>query len=238
MAAYNLCLQIAFILVQIAFLALGGVLIGVGAWLEIQEQTIVEVVDQQVFLVGPYLLIAAGCFIVVIALIGMFGAFCDSKINRFLLILYIILVLLVFAAELVGGILSFVYREQVQSFVTEGIGATFERYNGTNTADVAITLAWDTVQSNLGCCGISNVTDWIFSNNSRIDTFPQSCCDPDPPCDITGVYTDGCEQQVTLFVREQLLIIAAIGIAFIVGEIIVVLMAFCLLCCTDFDDRD
>ena len=65
---------------------MGGVLVGVGAWLEIQEQTIVDVINQQVFLVGPYLLIAAGCFIVIISLIGMFGAFCSHKINRILLV--------------------------------------------------------------------------------------------------------------------------------------------------------
>ena len=74
--------------------ALGAVLIGVGAWLEVQEQTIVEVVNQQVFLAGPYLLIAAGCFIVIIAVIGMIGAFCDSKINRFLLLLVSLTVIL------------------------------------------------------------------------------------------------------------------------------------------------
>lgn len=62
---------------------------------------------------------------------------------------YIILVLLVFVAELVGGILSFVYRDQVQSIVTDGIASTFGRYNGTSTTDQAITLAWDTVQRNV-----------------------------------------------------------------------------------------
>ena len=62
---------------------------------------------------------------------------------------YIILVLVVFAAELVGGILSFVYRDQVQALVTDGIATTFTRYNGTNTADVAVTFAWDAVQSNV-----------------------------------------------------------------------------------------
>ena len=66
--------------------ALGAVLIGVGAWLEVQEQSIVDVIDQQVFLVGPYLLIAAGCLIVIISLVGMFGAFCSHKFNRFLLV--------------------------------------------------------------------------------------------------------------------------------------------------------
>ena len=51
-----------------------------------------------------------------------------------------------FVAELVGGILSFVYRDQVQSIVRDNIAATFERYNGTSTADQAVTIAWDTVQ--------------------------------------------------------------------------------------------
>ena len=50
-------------------------------------------------------------------------------------------------------------------------------------------------------------------------TFPQSCCNPGPTCTVDGVYTIGCEDQITIFVRDQLLIIAAIGIAFIVGEV-------------------
>ena len=72
----------------------------------------------------------------------------------------------------------------------------------------------------LDCCGINNVTDWLNANNSNIFTFPQSCCDPSPPCtSINDVHQVGCEEQVTIFVRDQLLIIAAIGIAFIVGEV-------------------
>ena len=44
------------------------ILIGVGVWLEVQEQTTVDIIGQQVFLVWPYLLIAVGCLIVVISL--------------------------------------------------------------------------------------------------------------------------------------------------------------------------
>ena len=54
--------------------------------------------------------------------------------------------LVVFAAELVGGILSFVYRDQVQTFVTDGLAVTFQQYNGTSTSEQAITIAWDAVQ--------------------------------------------------------------------------------------------
>lgn len=61
-------------------------MIAIGAWLEVQERSIVAAVENDTFLVGPYLIIAAGCAVVLVAAIGMIGALCDKKINRFLLI--------------------------------------------------------------------------------------------------------------------------------------------------------
>ena len=61
-------------------------MIGVGAWLQVQEQDIVPALDSEAFLSGPYLIIAVGCAILLVAVIGLIGALCDKKINRFLLI--------------------------------------------------------------------------------------------------------------------------------------------------------
>lgn len=247
MAAYNLCLQVTFILVQVVFVVLGLVMIGVGAWLEVREQIIVAAIDSDTFLVGPYLIIAAGCAVVLVAAIGMIGALCDKKINRFLLIFYIVLVLVIFAAQLTGGILGFVYRDTLLDTVETGLNTTLTKY-GVNTSttslNLAITESWDFVQQNLECCGINDVSDWVdsggvFENNGA---FPESCCmsttlqcnlnisDPD------NIHSMGCLQTLTDFISEQLLIVAAIAITFVIGEIVVVLMAFCLVCCTDFDE--
>lgn len=65
----------------------GLVLLGVGVWLEVVDQVIVQAIQNSVFLVGPYLLIAVGAAIVVVALLGIFGAACQKKCNRVLLIL-------------------------------------------------------------------------------------------------------------------------------------------------------
>ena len=54
-------------------------------WLEIQDQEFRELVDNQEFLYGAYLIIAAGCAIAVVSAIGMVGALCETKINKFLL---------------------------------------------------------------------------------------------------------------------------------------------------------
>lgn len=65
--------------------AIGLALVGLGAWLEIEQQSFQAVINQQQLLFGPYIIIAVGCIIVLIAFIGMVGACCDNKLNRFLL---------------------------------------------------------------------------------------------------------------------------------------------------------
>lgn len=236
MAAYNKCLQICFIIIQIVFLGLGLALIGLGAWLEVEEGTLIAAVDQSAFLVGPYLLIVVGIAIVIIAFIGMVGAMCDTLFNRVLLVIYIIVVALIFILEIVGAVLGFVYRDQAITFVEAGLTSTLSEYNGTTTTGQAVTRAWDFVQSTLVCCGVNNFTDWM---NANFTTVPDSCCNVVSNCDMvneTGTqYITGCSNRVVDLVQTQLVIVAAVGIAFLVAEIVVILMAFCLLCCTDFD---
>jgi len=66
---------------------LGAVMVGVGAWLELEERDFVAALESRSFLIGPYLIVAAGVAIILVAAIGFVGAMCDHKINRFLLYL-------------------------------------------------------------------------------------------------------------------------------------------------------
>ena len=61
------------------------VLIGVGAWVETQDQPFRTLAPGQEFLFGPYLIIAAGCAALLVSVIGMVGALCETKVNKFLL---------------------------------------------------------------------------------------------------------------------------------------------------------
>ena len=63
----------------------GCVLIGLGAWFEILDQNFEAIVDGDQLVYGAYLTIAAGCAIIVLSVIGIFGAICDYKANRVLL---------------------------------------------------------------------------------------------------------------------------------------------------------
>jgi hypothetical protein len=242
--AYNRCLQISFILIQILFIILGGVLVGLGVWFEIIDQNFEEIVDGDQILYGAYIVIAAGCAIIIVAAIGIFGAVCDYKVNRFLLFLYIILVIVVFVVQTAGAILAFVFREEALDFVRDGLEQTITEYNISESASNrqrAITEAWDFVQEEVTCCGINNFTDWNL-NFMFENSWPASCCEPgtavplaDPPCNQTDVFNEGCEEALTDFIQENLLIVATVAITFVVAEVIVVLMAICLLCCTEYD---
>ncbi len=55
--------------------------------------------------------------------------------------------LVVFVAQLVGGVLAFVYREQLPGVVTNGLTSTLSNYGGFSTSDMAITKSWDFVQT-------------------------------------------------------------------------------------------
>ena len=66
---------------------LGAVMVGVGVWLELEEREFVAAVESRTFLIGPYLIVAAGCAIIVVAGVGFAGALCDHKVNRILLYL-------------------------------------------------------------------------------------------------------------------------------------------------------
>ncbi|CAI8028545.1 Tetraspanin-7 [Geodia barretti] len=142
-------------------------------------------------------------------------------------------------------------QENVVDLVRDGLNDTMPEFGEDTNRGESITDAWDFVQENLECCGVNNYTDW--ADDPNVNSYPASCCSNDPvvnassnlpPCSLTNVYRDftfiyafpqGCEDALTSFIRDNLLVVASVAITFVVAEVIVVLMAICLLCCTDFD---
>ena len=80
------------------------------------------------------------------------------------------------------------------------------------------------------CCGLTSHLDWINNSTGDFGTdlaFPSSCCvDQEVVCnrnnatDPNTIHSSGCIDAVTEFISEQLLVVAAIAIAFVIGEVI------------------
>ena len=72
------------------------------------------------------------------------------------------------------------------------------------------------------------MTDWVGSGSVFDDggAFPKSCCVSMTllPCNLNisdpdNIHSMGCLQTLTDFISEQLLIVAAIAITFVIGEV-------------------
>ena len=81
--------------------------------------------------------------------------------------------------ELTGGILGFVYREAVASTLQQELQTGIQDHYNTTSQEIGITLAWDTIQVQLNCCGVVDYEDWYkisaWPENSYV---PHSCCLP------------------------------------------------------------
>ena len=60
-------------------------MIGLGVWFELLDQEFEAVVDGEQIRNGAYLIVAAGCAVIILAALGILGALCDYKTNRILL---------------------------------------------------------------------------------------------------------------------------------------------------------
>ncbi len=112
---------------------------------------------------------------------------------------YFLLVVLLCLSELLGGVLGFIYREELTVSLQHEFQMGIKEYYNSSMEDNGMTLAWDAVQLHvstpfaanslphsqfshffqLNCCGVVNYEDWYniyaWPNNSYV---PHSCCLP------------------------------------------------------------
>ena len=68
-----------------------------------------------------------------------------------LLLTYTVFMLLLFVVTVVGGVLAYIFREQVKNTIRAEMIADLRNYDpGTESS---VTRAWDETQSQLECCG-------------------------------------------------------------------------------------
>ena len=69
-----------------------------------------------------------------------------------LLLTYTVFMLLLFVVMVVGGVLAYIFREQVKNTIRAEMIADLRNYNPLEP-ESSVTRAWDETQSQLECCG-------------------------------------------------------------------------------------
>ncbi|XP_029014591.1 tetraspanin 35 [Betta splendens] len=224
MGCFGFLKTMMFLFNGIIFLA-GAAILGVGIWVKVDSGSVLGFLGNipnapaelsQVLNVG-YLLIAIGVLLVVIGFLGCCGAIRESPC---MLLLFFVIVLLVFVAEVAGAIVILVFRPVADELFAKIGTAAVQSIRSDYGSNVDVTGLWNSTMSTLQCCGFYNASDFKGSpyyNYSQ--QFPPPCCPGfTRPCNATASATStvlGCFPKIRQLIDSNTvgIVAAALGIA-------------------------
>lgn len=200
------------------------------------------------------LIIVIGAFILLIAGLGLFGACCQ---NKFMLVTYAVLVLILLVMKIAVIILWFTMKNTVENEVKDKLFVSLkDNYKeDTLTNSNSISNAWNYMFMTLDCCGVNPVvstkndfdsTYWCNVDGSclaAVSNIPKTCClnvDENTyttapiACHSnvdTGTYnTKGCYDALKEKLLSQSPSIIGVMVTVIVIEVLAVIFAFWVCC--------
>jgi len=168
------------LLVNLVFALAGIFLIGVGAYIQIAAKDYLDFLSDN-YLNTPIFIIIVGVVIFVVAFFGCCGAWQESSC---MIYVYAVLISLLLICEIGAGIAAFVLKGDLKAVMEEKSKEGLQNYG--KPENEGVTKAWDSVQHELKCCGVTNSSDWLTSNYGKV---PDSCC---PKIEAGG---DGCKTE-------------------------------------------
>lgn len=208
----------------------GGVaIIVLGVWTLIDKSFIEILLRNNLFMSAAYIMIVAGSISTTLSFIGLVGAIKETKC---LLLSYFILLFLMFVVLLVGGVIAYVFRHQVENTMRPEMLYSINEYDPSRPDD-PMTKAWDDTQSQLQCCGLrihkdSTENPWdAWLRNTEVNSgdasvmVPKSCCNTnvpqndchiENPVNIDNIYQKDCFAVSLSFVTNHATLLGSISI--------------------------
>eukprot|EP00914_Ancora_sagittata_P000093 GHVO01000494.1.p1 GENE.GHVO01000494.1~~GHVO01000494.1.p1 ORF type:complete len:253 (+),score=18.92 GHVO01000494.1:144-902(+) len=192
-----------------------------------------QIVDAYYTLLPATIIAAVGVFFLLLGIVGCVGA---CKEQKCLLCIFFSFMLIIFIGLVVGGVMAYVYRKDIDQAVGTGISKCMKKYGNDTICSGEI----DFMQSQLECCGADNYTDWaktdwVKGQNASVH-FPPSCCaDNDcrynaPSVNQTGVFMKGCHTTLKTNFMDHLGIIAGVAGAFAILQLLGLIFSSILMC--------
>jgi len=162
--------------INVVFAIVGLVLIGVGAYIQIQAKDYLEFLSDN-YLNTPIFIIIVGCVIFGVAFFGCCGAASESAC---MIYTYSILITLLLIAQAGAAIAAYALKSDLKEEIKDKMTKGMENY-GKPGFD-GVTNAWNVLQDDLNCCGVDSAKDWG-------EKIPDSCCKDDRE-------TEGCAEDM------------------------------------------
>ncbi|KAM9392146.1 tetraspanin-1-like [Pholidichthys leucotaenia] len=227
-----------FVFNGIIFLA-GAAILGVGIWVKVDSNSIFNLIGKlpnvpsglsHVLNVG-YLLIAVGAVLFLIGFLGCCGAIRESKC---MLLMFFIIVLLVFIAEVAGAVVILVFKPLANDLFAKVGTAAVESIKSQYGDNADLTGLWNTTMSVLNCCGFYNASDFESSPyfTSHNSSYPPQCCpDTVQPCYKTNfTLIPGCFPKIKDLIENNIGVIVGVALGIAALEICAMIVTMILFC--------
>merc|ERR1712179_681299 len=169
---------------------LGTAVFGLGIWVVVDEPSFLDLFDKaseqldgesfnvEIYTSAAYILLVVSALVVIISFFGCCGAFKESKC---MLGTYFTLILAMFIVMVVGAVLG--YSGDLDKSIKEPLKNAMSKYRDdvtdTNDALYYYKGAWNTVQTEMKCCGVDDARDW--------GVITEITWSPDPPTNLLAV---------------------------------------------------
>jgi len=233
------CLKATLLAFNFIFILGGAVAMAVGLYTVLMKMEYVAILQTSEYMAIIFLLIIAGALVLITGVLGCIGAI---QKNQKLLTVYFVLLVVIFLAEFVAGILAYTYRESIEEKLTDDLKSHLNK-NYNRTGYESLTAATDKMQQEFQCCGVEDYLDWqdsyfIKQKTTELKT-PTSCCKTvsddcsksDHPSNIyrvLGAKKMGCLSQLIDYFKNHLFILCITGISVALLEILVMVLSCCL----------
>ncbi|XP_008328847.1 tetraspanin 35 isoform X1 [Cynoglossus semilaevis] len=240
MGCYGLLKVMMFVFNGIIFLA-GAAILAVGIWVKVDSGSVLNFLGEienapeelsQVLNVG-YLLIAIGALLVVIGFLGCCGAIRE---NKCMLLLFFLIVLLVFIAEVAGAVVILVFRPLVDQIFEKLGTAAVQNIQNDYGQNPDVTGLWDTTMTTLKCCGFYNSSDFVGSPYyEEHHMYPPLCCPgTNSSCSQASAGSEstitGCFPKILALIKNNTVVIVGIALGIAVLEICAMVVSMSLYC--------
>lgn len=244
------CIKWLVFIFNFIFFLMGGGLIALGVYLNVEYDDWKEVSDYDYISVAN-VAIAAGVVVVIVAGAGCWGAMAQ---NKCMLMAFFVLLVVIFALEIGAGTAAYVWRGELEENLLEQIKKRVPgRYYG---KEEGVRKSVDAIQDWGNCCGVNSAMDY-FKNplteiSDRPDYVPESCCQDKFQIDGTCRrepnwlaslakksnynWDTGCYDSIKKFLKDNLLYVGICGIVFGLFQVMGMVFSMVLICAIRKDD--
>ncbi|XP_005990999.1 tetraspanin-4 isoform X1 [Latimeria chalumnae] len=210
MSVSHRCLQVIKYLMfffNLIFWLGGCGLLGVGVWLAATQSKFGTLSPTFPSLSAANLFMVTGSVIMIIGFIGCLGAVTE---RRCLLLSFFVVLCTTLLLEVIIGFLFLAYKEKFDSYAQDDLKKGLKLYD--TDGNLGIKIAWDKVQIEFRCCGVTNYTDWFEALGKK--EVPASCCPSSTSaCNVpSSWWKEACYGKVKNWLANNMLSLQVFGI--------------------------